>query len=488
MPCPGSGFAYCVGDAKLENDRVGDVSKPVFRSVAFGGASQQGLSLVCRLFRSVVLPALLQYRTIDAIAKGLSHENWIDRLRHLHRTAVRLDNLKEERYTLLVGSWRLSIAKGGAAWPSLPGVQNIQLFDHLPVPDPHVTGDFSLSETFTLLSRLDDIDFHSCKILTSPGFLPLRRLGLHECDLRSAYLESLCTLIAGSHISRLIPGSSPRSLNQLVDVWLSHFTVQKVDLFFGFFEQCPRLESLTIYTRENHIRLPGVRPNCIPRLRSLAAPPIFHQSLALDHPVRCAEILRNNGVAEEEDYERLMRVCCDIGRSSVPVLILILLAPCSAAPNLDSLVGVVDLFLELKSFSLMVQPRFCGRIYQTRRRGTPRMWHTRVQIQRMYCIWFKCGTCLNRSTADIRINQSSSKNRPKYFAPFLSSTIITPPLPTLIPVLYAPKRVAMAPNRIPLSMGAMMEFKARYVFSPRALGPFDALSLSRYIYQPGFVV
>ncbi|KAJ7816721.1 hypothetical protein B0H13DRAFT_1923424 [Mycena leptocephala] len=29
MPCPGSGFAYCVGDAKLENDRVGDVSKPV---------------------------------------------------------------------------------------------------------------------------------------------------------------------------------------------------------------------------------------------------------------------------------------------------------------------------------------------------------------------------------------------------------------------------------------------------------------------------
>ncbi|KAJ7883118.1 hypothetical protein B0H13DRAFT_2538519 [Mycena leptocephala] len=29
MPCPGSGFAYCVGDAKLENDQVDDVSKPV---------------------------------------------------------------------------------------------------------------------------------------------------------------------------------------------------------------------------------------------------------------------------------------------------------------------------------------------------------------------------------------------------------------------------------------------------------------------------
>jgi hypothetical protein len=29
MPCPGSDFAYCVGDVKLENDQVGDVSKPV---------------------------------------------------------------------------------------------------------------------------------------------------------------------------------------------------------------------------------------------------------------------------------------------------------------------------------------------------------------------------------------------------------------------------------------------------------------------------
>ncbi|KAJ7900520.1 hypothetical protein B0H13DRAFT_1883422 [Mycena leptocephala] len=41
MPCPGSGFAYCVGDAKLENDQVDDVSKPVCRSVAFGGASSE---------------------------------------------------------------------------------------------------------------------------------------------------------------------------------------------------------------------------------------------------------------------------------------------------------------------------------------------------------------------------------------------------------------------------------------------------------------
>jgi hypothetical protein len=29
MPFPGSGFAHCVGDAELENDRAGDVSELV---------------------------------------------------------------------------------------------------------------------------------------------------------------------------------------------------------------------------------------------------------------------------------------------------------------------------------------------------------------------------------------------------------------------------------------------------------------------------
>ncbi|KAJ7139245.1 hypothetical protein C8R44DRAFT_847342 [Mycena epipterygia] len=348
------------------------------------------LSLACRFFRSLVLPLLLQHQTLDAaaIANRLSRENWIDRLRHLHRTAVRLDKLKDEPYASLVHSWRVSFAKGGAARPLLPGVQNIQLFGG--VNDrvvakfsttlgfyqnlsslclTHVTVDVSLSETLTSLSRLNDLAFHNCKILTSPGFLPLQRLSLYECDLRNeqdplliASPESLRTLKPGSHISRLIPGFGPRRLNQLVNVWLSRLTVQEVDLLFGFFEQCPRLESLTIYTLENHTTLPGVRPNCIPRLRSLAAPSIFHQSLTPGRPISRAEVLRNNGIAEEEDYEHLMRVCCDIARSSVPVRILVLPAPRGAAPNLDFLVGVMALFPELERFSFRVQSRISGEV------------------------------------------------------------------------------------------------------------------------------
>jgi hypothetical protein len=76
-------------------------------------------------------------------------------------------------------------------------------------------------------------------------------------------------------------------------------------------------------------------------LRGLAAPLIFHQSLTPGRPVSRAEVLRNNGVAEEEDYECLMRACCDI---AVPVRILVLPTLCGAAPNLDFFVGVMDLF------------------------------------------------------------------------------------------------------------------------------------------------
>ncbi|KAJ6585624.1 hypothetical protein B0H19DRAFT_1368877 [Mycena capillaripes] len=341
------------------------------------------LTFVCRLFRSLVLPLLLQHQTLDAaaIANGLSRENWIERLHRLHRTAVRLDKLKEEPYASLVRSW--TFAKGDAACARVPGVQNIQLFDgvndrvvatfsttlgfyrnlsslHL----TRVTVDVSLSKTLNSLSRLNDLHFHNCKILISPGFLPLQSLGLDQCDLQNAQdplliaaPESLLTLKPASHISQLISGFGPRRLNHLTDVWLTCLTVQDVDLLFRFFEQCPQLESLTIRATENHTTLPGVRPNCIPHLRSLAAPSIFHQALAPGRPLSHVEVLRNNGVAEDEDYARLTQVCCDIARSSVPLRNLVLPAPWGAAPSLEFLVGAMSLFPDLKRFSFTVQLR-----------------------------------------------------------------------------------------------------------------------------------
>ncbi|KAJ7617883.1 hypothetical protein FB45DRAFT_1034117 [Roridomyces roridus] len=53
------------------------------------------LSLVCRLFRSLCLPLLIEGQTADiaALADGYSRLNWIHRTHALHRTAVRLDRL-----------------------------------------------------------------------------------------------------------------------------------------------------------------------------------------------------------------------------------------------------------------------------------------------------------------------------------------------------------------------------------------------------------
>ncbi|KAJ6579833.1 hypothetical protein B0H10DRAFT_1962766 [Mycena sp. CBHHK59/15] len=48
MPCPGSGFAYCVGNAKLENDRVGDVSKPCRIWGSLGKADTAPIALGAR--------------------------------------------------------------------------------------------------------------------------------------------------------------------------------------------------------------------------------------------------------------------------------------------------------------------------------------------------------------------------------------------------------------------------------------------------------
>ncbi|KAF7366148.1 hypothetical protein MVEN_00491700 [Mycena venus] len=342
------------------------------------------LSLVCRLFRSLVLPLLFDHQTFNmrAIANGLNRANWIDRVHHLHRTAVRLDRLREDPYAALVRSLRVTFI-GENPTKRVSGVQNIHLIDDLhdrvvaafhktlaryyynlsSLHLAHITIDASLCKTLTSLLRLDDLNLSDCSILVSPGFLPLKQLSLWRCDfgedqerLQLGSPETLRTLHPGVHLSRLISGFGPRCLNQLVSLWLSGLTVQQVDLFFRFLAQCPRLESLTICSRDNHITLPALHSESLPHLGHVAAPSMFHQVLTPGRPVHYADVHRNNGVADEEDYDRLMQVCLDIARSSVPVRILLLPAP-RTEPNLAFLVGITALFPELQRFSFAVQPR-----------------------------------------------------------------------------------------------------------------------------------
>ncbi|KAF7366158.1 hypothetical protein MVEN_00492800 [Mycena venus] len=163
---------------------------------------------------------------------------------------------------------------------------------------------------------LDDLNLSDCNILVSRGFLPLKRLSVWRCDfgedqerLQLGSPETLHILHPGAHISRLISGFGPRQLNHLVKLWLSDLTVQQVELFFRFLGQCPRLESLTIYSPDNHITLPPVHCDSLLHLHHLVAPSIFHQVLTPGRLVDYVHVLRNNGVVDEEDYDRLMQVC-----------------------------------------------------------------------------------------------------------------------------------------------------------------------------------
>ncbi|KAJ7648822.1 hypothetical protein B0H17DRAFT_859713, partial [Mycena rosella] len=65
------------------------------------------ISLACRLFQSLCLPLVFRHQTFDVavLVRGISRYNWIDRVRHLHRTAVRLDRLAEDPYARFVRSW-----------------------------------------------------------------------------------------------------------------------------------------------------------------------------------------------------------------------------------------------------------------------------------------------------------------------------------------------------------------------------------------------
>ncbi|KAJ7017541.1 hypothetical protein C8F04DRAFT_979064, partial [Mycena alexandri] len=65
------------------------------------------ISVVCRFFQALCLPLVFRHQTIDvaALVREISRYNWIDRARHLHRTAVRLDRLIEDPYAKFVRSW-----------------------------------------------------------------------------------------------------------------------------------------------------------------------------------------------------------------------------------------------------------------------------------------------------------------------------------------------------------------------------------------------
>ncbi|KAJ6534152.1 hypothetical protein B0H19DRAFT_1185410 [Mycena capillaripes] len=336
------------------------------------------VSTVCRFFRSLVWPLLFQHQTIDvaALQEGVNRLNWMDRVRHMHRTAVRLDRLSEADYAPLVRTWKVAFNPPITSNHNLHRViENIHLLDamndrviltfyttlglyqrlsslHL----RHVTIDAAFRTTLVSLPKLENIQLHSCWIMAAIGFLRLKAFTMTtQSDtmdsepLQVASPETVQILDAGSSISRLINGFGIRKLEYLAQLSLS--IVQDVDALFRFLKQCPQLESLVVESLHLHSgsELPSIHSNTVPNLRALTAPSNLHQLLVPNRPVRTAKVLENKDGTPDEDH--LLHVCADIGRSSV---VLHSLALPRTTATLEFLVSLMSLFPELKELSMEV--------------------------------------------------------------------------------------------------------------------------------------
>ncbi|KAJ7495427.1 hypothetical protein FB451DRAFT_1360217 [Mycena latifolia] len=334
------------------------------------------LSLVCQLFRSLCLPFLLQHQSFDvaALTAQIDRNNWIDRLHHLHRTAVRLDKLAEGPHVLLVRSWMASGC--GSALPLARfhrNIHNMHLFDTMhdrvittffttlglyqnlrSLSLQALTIDASVRNIMLSLLQLEDLTLQRCNIVARDG--PLLRLksftisgtcgpatlpGTTRDCLRIVSKELLCrlNLHAPDETSSLITGFGQHKFPHLVAVSL----------------QCPWLESLVIKSSRRPCPkyLP---PDTIPLLRSLTAPHELVGMFMLNRPVAAVELLGHStpgspdGLAISPEDLRLAFI--DIARASVPLRSL---AITRVSPTVASLASIADTFPELRALSVEVE-------------------------------------------------------------------------------------------------------------------------------------
>ncbi|KAJ7328397.1 hypothetical protein DFH08DRAFT_883864 [Mycena albidolilacea] len=320
------------------------------------------ISLVCHLFRSISLPLLLQHQTFDLelLVSGIDRDNWMDRVCHLHRTAVRLDRLSAGPLIPLVRSWAVTFGPTPSTMHYPPQIRHIGLFDAIQsrvrrtfcttlnlyrnLETLYIVGltfDPAMWNTLLALPKLEDLHLHHSLVARDAGsgatadgtqqVLMLRSLGL-------------------GHSSLLLDGFAGRRLDNLAHLFIG--SVDDVEPFFRFLERCPRLESLAIMSLESSALKP-FPPTCLPHLRSLNGPAGLIRLLAPDRPVSWAVIVDEFMVADERlKMDELMLTCSDLSRSSVSIHSLALPR---TSPTLEFLNRIVRMFPHVRELSLGIE-------------------------------------------------------------------------------------------------------------------------------------
>lgn len=291
------------------------------------------VSLVCRVFRSLVLPRLFREQTLSvaALGWGLDKDNWMDHVRHLHRTAVWLDRLAESPFPSFVHTWTVTFSRGLMALRSFhPEIQNIHLFDTLNarvlqtfvitlknyrnLSSLHIdlaTIDPPFRKALESLPKLKELRLRNCHIDAAEGFLTIETLEWTHCSanepVRLVSRNHLSTLnVSGADISLLIAGFGSDALINLVG--LSVHGTRDVEALVRFLRQCPHLQSLALESSTGP--LPSTT---IPLLRNLTGPPAVVQLLTPGRPVS------NIVLSGPPSRDSLMLLCTDISQATVPL-------------------------------------------------------------------------------------------------------------------------------------------------------------------------
>ncbi|KAF7374151.1 hypothetical protein MSAN_00296700 [Mycena sanguinolenta] len=163
------------------------------------------LSLVCKRFRDICLPLLFQQQTIEAGGwwYHLNRYNWVEPLRKLHRAALRLDALADSPHVGSVHSWKFAVVDSLPSEHEATNARLLKVFSatlslYHNLRSLHLEGlviDAPFRQTFSELSRLENLALHTCNIVTRNGFVMSLR---SFARVRAIFVTSLLRLASPS--------------------------------------------------------------------------------------------------------------------------------------------------------------------------------------------------------------------------------------------------------------------------------------------------
>ncbi|KAF8124490.1 hypothetical protein K438DRAFT_2154448 [Mycena galopus ATCC 62051] len=312
---------------------------------------------------------------------GLDKDNRMDRVHHLHRTAVRLDRLVEGPFPSFVHTWTVNFSRGLMLRSFDLEIENVHLFDTLKarvlqtfvitlknyrnLSSLHIelaTIDAPFREALESLPKLKELRLRNCHIDATEGFLTIETLEMTHCSadepVRLVSRNDLRTLdVTGADISLLMSGFGSDALINLVG--LSVHEIRDVGVLVRFLSQCPHLQSLALESSMGP--LPSTT---IPLLRNLTGPPAVVQLLAPGRPVS------NIVISDPSNRDSLMLLCTDILQATAPLQSLTLPFPARGyeflatvyppSQMLQFIAAIHSLFPELAELSF----KFPARIFR----------------------------------------------------------------------------------------------------------------------------